>query len=72
MSDPADDVQRLITEARQLRMAGSQLLSFERLCDAVEALSARVDMISSLLVNSCPEAARVVKVAAGVGPEGEA
>ena len=67
-----DDVKALLREAHQLMMAGAQQTAFGVLVQAVERLSARLDLYSALLVSTSPEAAMAVRLAAGLAGEGKA
>jgi hypothetical protein len=67
-----DDVKKLLIDAHQLMLAGATGSAVLVLVEAVEGLVDRVELLSSLLVSTSPEAARVVRMAAGVSREGKA
>jgi hypothetical protein len=67
-----DEIKANIHAAHQMVLAGATGNAVLFLLEAVEGLVDRVDLLSSLLVASSPEAARLIRTAAGLGPEGEA
>jgi len=67
-----DSIKKALQDAHQLMIAGATGSAVLVLVEAVEALSARVDMLSGLLVSTSPEAAKVVRNAAGLAKEGKA